>query len=393
MVTRRNDRTLSTGRRWVKNGDQWVVTATNRDGSMTIKRAAGGGEVVLPADYVRQHVELGYASTAHRAQGRTVDTAHAMVAATTTREVLYVAATRGRSSNRLYVDTCYDPDQETSHGPVSEQTAHHVLTAVLANVGADLAAHTVLRHEQDNADSIAALARQYLTIAREAQAERWDALISRSGLTPQQFANAVESHAYGPLLAALRTAESRGLDVDSALPQLVRARPLDDAHDIASVLHERVDRWVAAANPGRRVRDRSVAGLIARADGVTDPDLRRALDERAEAMERRAVALLERALRNGEAWIGARGEPPTDALLFAQWAREARTVAAYRELHNIRDETPAALTQAGSAIGIGEARAAVAAWQRARTIADEADGPSSRRPSADAALATIELGR
>ena len=77
---------------------------------MTVQRANGGGVVVLPADYVAEHVELAYASTAHRAQGRTVDTAHAMVSPTTTREVLYVSATRGRESNRLYVDTHYDPD-------------------------------------------------------------------------------------------------------------------------------------------------------------------------------------------------------------------------------------------------------------------------------------------
>ena len=37
-----------------------------------------------------EHLELAYASTAHRAQGRTVDTAHALVSPTTTREVLYV---------------------------------------------------------------------------------------------------------------------------------------------------------------------------------------------------------------------------------------------------------------------------------------------------------------
>ncbi len=59
---------------------------------------------VLPADYVREHVELGYASTAHRAQGRTVDTAHAYVSGETTREPLYVMASRGRDSNRLYVE-------------------------------------------------------------------------------------------------------------------------------------------------------------------------------------------------------------------------------------------------------------------------------------------------
>lgn len=109
VVTRQNERSLLTGRRRVKNGDAWTVTATSTDGSMTVRRPGGGGEVVLPADYVREHVELGYATTAHRAQGRTVDTAHAMVAATTSREVLYVAATRSREANHLYVDTCTTP--------------------------------------------------------------------------------------------------------------------------------------------------------------------------------------------------------------------------------------------------------------------------------------------
>ena len=57
---------------------------------MTVQRANGGGVVVLPAAYVAEHLELAYASSAHRAQGRTVDTAHALVSPTTTREVLYV---------------------------------------------------------------------------------------------------------------------------------------------------------------------------------------------------------------------------------------------------------------------------------------------------------------
>ena len=70
---------------------------------------------VLPPDYVSEHVELGYATTAHRAQGRTVDTAHAYLSAATVRESLYVMATRGRETNKLYVDTTYDPDTQTSH--------------------------------------------------------------------------------------------------------------------------------------------------------------------------------------------------------------------------------------------------------------------------------------
>ena len=45
MVTRENNRLLATGKQWVKNGDRWTVTATHKDGSTTVKRAGGGGEV------------------------------------------------------------------------------------------------------------------------------------------------------------------------------------------------------------------------------------------------------------------------------------------------------------------------------------------------------------
>ena len=78
---------------------------------MTVQRANGGGTVVLSAPYVAAHVELAYASSAHRAQGRTVDTAHAFVTSTTTREALYVLATRGRESTH----SMWTPTTTTTH--------------------------------------------------------------------------------------------------------------------------------------------------------------------------------------------------------------------------------------------------------------------------------------
>ena len=72
VVTRENNRLLGTAKSWVKNGDRWTVTAANEDGSMALRRLNGNGEVTLPADYVAHHVELAYATTAHRAQGCTV---------------------------------------------------------------------------------------------------------------------------------------------------------------------------------------------------------------------------------------------------------------------------------------------------------------------------------
>lgn len=50
----------------------------------------------LPAGYVRACPTLAYASTVHAAQGRTIDTAHALLGEQAHREDAYVASTRGR---------------------------------------------------------------------------------------------------------------------------------------------------------------------------------------------------------------------------------------------------------------------------------------------------------
>jgi len=104
VVTRLNQRDIITGTSWVKNGDEWTVTRANKDGSLTARRSSGGPSAVLPVGYVAEHVELAYATTAYRAQGRTVDTAHAYVAIGNSRGSLHVMATRGRDDNKVYVN-------------------------------------------------------------------------------------------------------------------------------------------------------------------------------------------------------------------------------------------------------------------------------------------------
>ena len=296
VFTRQNDRRLSAGAGWVKNGDRWVVTAVQADGRVAVRSVSGGAEVTLPASYVVQHVELAYSTTAFRAQGRTVDTTHAMVSPTTTREVLYVSATRGRESNRLYVDVAYDPDPATGHdGAVASQSARDVLGCVLANEGRELSAHETLARAQRQSDDLATLAAEYEAIARVAQHERWDELLDRCGLGPRHAEEVRRSDAHGPLIAALRRAEACGLDLESGLRDLVSERALVGVDDVAAVLHYRVEMWVAAAS--KRAADTDmVAGLIPRAVGVTDPDLALALKERETAMERR--------------WSEFRPEPP-----------------------------------------------------------------------------------
>lgn len=153
IVTRRNDRRLtSADGRWVKNGDRWQVTGRFEDGSLAARRVGHGGApygqaIVLPAVYVREHVELGYATAVHRAQGSTVDTAHAILdPATATREILYVALTRGRDANHVYVPTSETVGVEDHHDEHTEHSsARELLEQVMARSGADSTATETLR--------------------------------------------------------------------------------------------------------------------------------------------------------------------------------------------------------------------------------------------------------
>jgi conjugative relaxase-like TrwC/TraI family protein len=394
VVTRANNRLLATRKRWVKNGDRWTVTATSDDGSMTVRRANRPGEVVLPADYVAQHVELSYATTAHRAQGRTVDTAYAMVSPTTAREVLYVSATRGRHTNHLYVDTCYDPDPATGHdGMTQPQTARDVLAAVLAREGADLSAHETLRRVQHQAEDLTALANEYLTLAREAQQQRWDDLLARCELNEDNLEAVRSSDAYGPLMAALRDAEARGLDVEGTFPKLVTARTLYDAEDPAAVLHGRVDRWAAAAGSRRQVATNLIAGLVPRAVGISDPDMARALTERDQAMEQRARHLAEHAIDHRHVWVQRLGNPPANPAAREVWLGAVSTVAAYRDRWGIgNDHRPLGSENAVKTIeGIGHRNRAQAAAEAALRLSGGTH-PAPRETLATVPEPTTERG-
>jgi conjugative relaxase-like TrwC/TraI family protein len=334
VVTRRNQRGLATGRGWVKNGDQWTVFGLHGDGSIDVRRTNGAGRAILPGSYVREHVELGYATTAHRAQGRTVETAHAFVSATTLREPLYVMATRGRESNRLYVDTMYDPDVATSHEPPEELAPADVLRYVLANSGADKSATLTITEEWANSHSITRLWAEYDTIARHANEERYAAMVASCGLRVAEAETIRISAAWGPLMSAFRGAEARGLDLDHALPALVQGRSISSADDVAALLHGRVTKWIGSAD-GRRQPD-SIVGIGPAAVRVTDPDIEQALRRRRTLIEQRARSLTLNALQMGDPWTLGVGRPPADPARREQWLRALDTVAAYRERWQVR---------------------------------------------------------
>lgn len=106
---------------WVHNGDSWTITNMSEDGFRKIGNRLGSSGV-QPAKYPAEHVDLGCALTAHRAQGITVVTARTLIKPTSTWEHVYVAMPRASESN--HAEVSHDqPDEkhDGSHGADSAE--------------------------------------------------------------------------------------------------------------------------------------------------------------------------------------------------------------------------------------------------------------------------------
>lgn len=169
IVTRRNNRqlTVCSGRDFVKNGDTWTVTGRRDDGALVVKNHSHGGRAVLPAAYVSAHIELAYATTVHRVQGSTVDTAHPLITEEMSRENLYVVVTRAREHTTLYVATHRVPGLDPDHHvdairiDPSAYAAREVLENVITRESAELSATEAIRHAQDAAANLSVLIPNY----------------------------------------------------------------------------------------------------------------------------------------------------------------------------------------------------------------------------------------
>lgn len=111
VIGRRNDY-----RAKVLNGTRGTVIALHHDErSLTIETAAGQ-QVKVPSTYLAAgHLDHGYATTVHKAQGATFDEAFVLGSDQLYREAGYVALSRGRDSNRLYIVDNDPHDEHHTH--------------------------------------------------------------------------------------------------------------------------------------------------------------------------------------------------------------------------------------------------------------------------------------
>ncbi|MFI8528392.1 MobF family relaxase [Promicromonospora sukumoe] len=242
LRARHDDGHIDWARDWVRNGDLWRVTAHDENGAVQARHLETGATVVLPADYVAAHVELGYAATIHRVQGMTVDTSHAMVGVGMTRNELYTAITRGADSNRVYVETDDVLDLDPHRQPDLERAVLNALKGVLDRDGEEQSASRVIEDEWDYAHSVAHLVPEYEDaylaflepdrVGRLAEAVR--------SVLPGRVADQVLGDEVWPVLAKrLSMHEAAGTDPETVVRRAA-GTGFGNARSIAKVLHHRI---------------------------------------------------------------------------------------------------------------------------------------------------------
>ncbi|MGO4785180.1 MobF family relaxase [Cryobacterium sp. W22_MBD10_FK3] len=383
IVTRLNDATLRTGRGTdrVKNGDVWTVRKVHGDGALTVIHAGHGGRITLPAEYVQRNVELGYASTIHRAQGLTADTAHVLADASTSRELVYVGLTRGKEANHLYVET---EDAQ----PVSD-----VLDSIARHSAGLLSATETIRAEQARVDDLVTLIDQYGDVAERANTVRFDQLVHRT-LPAGDATSLTDSESWGAVTAALTRAEAQSLDAAAVLRESWNERERGTADDVGAVLSYRMERRLEtapvleqAAELTRPAVPTWIADRRALDSPGTDPAWRDHLAERYEYLAARLEERGTSIVAEQPAWAQQLGDVPAEGAPREEWLRLAAEVAVFRDRYRVDPAQADAIPAAYRERTVGaELAARVAAQHQAQTPSTQAAATGTGRQKSATAL-------
>ncbi|SKO15540.1 MobF family relaxase [Mycobacteroides abscessus] len=258
ICTRENARKLAmTGSDFVRNGYRWEVIRVRRNGSIKARHVESGRMVDLPPDYIAANLTLGYATTIDSAQGLTAFSCHIVGSIALTAQQLYVAITRGKLANHVYFSTAEaDPHRVLSPRATHPQTAVDVLTEIVNRDGAQESAMTAERvaHDPFNrlghaadmySDAAGSVAEHTLGKAVMTQIDEGaDELIA--GLTASSSWPALRKR-----LAVLAFGTRSAATAMTHLKAAIAQRDLDDADDVAAVLHWRLwDTDGASLHPG-----------------------------------------------------------------------------------------------------------------------------------------------
>ncbi len=352
VITRRNNRRLPVGTLdWVKNGERWRVTHVLSNGSIRVKSLRSRYAVTLPAGYVRDWVDLGYATTIHGAQGITADTMHGLATGEESRQELYTMLTRGRQANHLYIQVVGDGDPHT----LAHTDSVYLLTAVerleraLTHDDTPVSATTQLRGQDDPERLLGPAVARYIDalgvaaeqVVGESVARQLDV---QADLTVLWLS---ESPAWPTLRADLLGLAADGYDPVALLRRTVGIGELGSAHDPAAVLDHRLHLLVPDVSHGPLPWLRDIPSQVAD-DPVWGPYLHARAARVVDLAD--AVRQAAAATRVSPSWLGTMRVSPNDPELADLVAR----ISVWRSAMTIppEDERPTG----GPALGAAAAQ-------------------------------------
>ncbi|GAA2870951.1 hypothetical protein GCM10010472_30370 [Pseudonocardia halophobica] len=318
------------------NRETYQVTAVRADGGLQVV-TSDGQPIVLPADYVADHLALAYAATVHSAQGATVDTSHTVVTPRTAPSALYVGMSRGRDANTAHVATQTVVEDPADGRP--DQTVRRDPVAVVASVldpdgrteqRSALATATRSTEEVGSVRTPAELLADAAQLAATHRTATWlDDLAADGTLTLRDRARLAAEDGAASLTRVLRSAELAGHDPRQILTDAIAHRPLDGVRNATNVIYSRITE--------RHRFDPTTTSWVERIPRIDDAEWQAYLDRLAEAADNRTSELADAAVAEPPAWaVREFGAPPADFGALQDWKADVGAVAAYRELrgHN-----------------------------------------------------------
>lgn len=403
IITRKNDYRTAAGEpgRIVTNGDLLRIEAIGSDGSLTVRRAAGrddktGARVWAEGTFTLDKygtATLGYASTAHRAQGRTVTVGLTLVTGAEDRQWLYTAMTRGAEQNRAFAFTrprnlpdssprtraapelqrrarlqaeragLPVPRRENLTAEPQERDALAVLSDVLQRDGSEMSATERLHQALADTDHLAILDAVWKGESSEFERARYRRIVE-AALPAGRDPSELDSRQAKWLWRTMRAAETAGLDVEAVTREVIVGRSLQGVRDLPSVIDARLRRVTAPLAP---------APVVKWSDRVPQcgGERQEYLAALAAMMDERKERLGEFAAETQPGWaVAALGPVPDDPLDRLEWQQRASHIAAYREMYGWEhDSEPVGPEPAGDS---PDKRAAWHAAYAAMTRTDEA---------------------
>ncbi len=330
IITRSNNRALRTGSTdWVKNGDRWTVAEVEPDGALHATHTRTGRRVLLPASYVVEQVELGYACTTHTAQGVTADTMHGLLSGNESRQQAYTMLTRGREANHAYVVVVGDGDPHSVIRPdtINPPSPTDVLERILARDESPISASTTLREAGNAAVLLGHATARYSDAVSYAarHVAGQEGLRKLDELAEQALPRVTAATSWPVLRAQLLTVAADGTDPIQALAKACEA-PLRDTRDPCTVLAWRISQDRQLRRPGPLPW---LPGIPARL--TTDPVWGEYLRARSTLVADLAGQVRTTTLDSREipAWTGGLvGQPPADLIADVEVWRAANQVEA-----------------------------------------------------------------